>query len=260
MTIRPLSHFSLLLLSCAVGAACVPPVDNDGPEDPGDIEPVCTEPAASVACRDQTLVALKMDPEGISPGSVASEDVGGYFHTRVDATAGGAFGPPSAFVYGKFGANGLEKVAITDDESFESMDWDISFRRFVIRLNSGVGGPSCVTAARTAPSTVFEDLADVPSGLEFNAEQFMSPGACELVPDGSGDATFPGVVLQNYWNYVGCLQMTRNVYVVSLADGHHVKLRVTHFYSEAAQAQCDEEGTTNSAGSGSIQLDWAFLD
>jgi hypothetical protein len=113
-----------------------------------------------------------------------------------------------------------------------------------------------VTGARTATGTVFEDLDAVPEGLTFNKEEFYNED-CTLVADGSGLPNSPGVVLQNYWEYPGCVAMTGNVYVLRLADGHHVKLRVTNYYND--QDTCDEDLIAGS-GSGNIQLDWAFLD
>lgn len=200
-----------------------------------------------------------MTPNASAPGEITTEVRDGVFHSTVDATAGG-FNGTLGYVYGRFTEDGLEKVVLTDDASFDAMDWDISFRRFVIRLNSGTGGPSCVTAARTAPSTDFAALDAVPEGLDFNAERFMTEETCDIIPDGSGLGS-PGAVLQNFWTYPGCVQMTGNVYVLQLASGRHVKLVVTHYYNEASQAQCQETDTAPAPnGSGNVQLDWTFLD
>lgn len=254
------SLVSLVSLVAAVaGCPTGPDPDKDRDRDRDTIEARCTEPAASIDCRDQSLVALEMAPTDVTPGLIENAEIDGGFHSTVDATAGG-FGGDGGFVYGKFTDTGLQKAELTDDASFDSMDWDISFRRFVIRLNSGVGGPSCVAAARTAPETDFATLAEVPAGLDFNEEQFMSPDTCDVIADGSGLGS-PGVVLQNFWTYPGCVQMTGNVYVLALADGRHVKLEVTQYYADAIQQECDETGTISaSTGSANIQLDWAFLD
>jgi hypothetical protein len=251
-----------VLLCALAGCAAAGDDDDDDVNDP--CRPAlesnaCTTPA-EVICRDQSLVDLSMNPEEVTPGLIDNQALDDGFHSTVDATAGGAFGGTGGFVYGKFTDDGLTKVSLTDDESFESMDWDISFRRFVVRLNSGTGGPSCVSAARTAPTTDFACPVVDAALLEFNVEQFMSPGTCDLIPDGSGLPGAAGVVLQSYWTYPGCVQMTGNVYFLSLADGRHVKLVVTHFYDEAAQQDCQDTDSTDSAGSGTIQLDWAFLD
>jgi hypothetical protein len=260
MRMSPSPKLSLVMslpLAVALAACADAGGDGDGDDDPI-IEPVCTEPT-TVSCRDQSLVALDMEAEATAAGKdITNTDEGDHFHTTVDATANGAFGGAFPYVYAKFTETGLVKVDLTDDGAFDSMDWDVAFRRFVIRLNSGVSGPSCVTGARTAPSTDFASLDVVPDNLDFNAEQYMSD-TCELIPDGSGLGS-PGTILQNFWTYPGCVQMTRNVYVLQLADGHHVKLVVTHFYDEQAQQDCQDTNQTDSSGSGHIQLDWAFLD
>jgi hypothetical protein len=89
----------------------------------------------------------------------------------------------------------------------------------------------------------------------------MTPApACALVSDGSGLPGSPGVALQSFWEYPGCVKMTGNVYVVSLADGRHVKLQVLSYYSPANQLLCDTESRVNMpSGSGALRIKWAFL-
>jgi hypothetical protein len=54
--------------------------------------------------------------------------------------------------------------------------------------------------------------------------------------------------------------MTRNVFVLTLADGKHVKLMVTGYYSDANQMSCDTMGTiTEPSGSGNVKVQWAFI-
>jgi hypothetical protein len=232
--------------------------DDDNDDDDG--TSVCTEPT-EVPCRDQSFVALNMNLTEAAEGEITSEDDGaGGFGVTIDSTAGappGAIDAPGGFVYAKFTDTGLEKVDLLDDESFDSMDWDIAFRRFVIRLNSGTSGPSCVAAARTPTATDYATLNEVPEGLTFRAENFMSdPESCELVPDGSGLET-AGVVLQNWWRYPGCVATTGNVYVLSLADGRHVKLVVDAYYA-SGQEDCNDRGTPG-RGSANLQLRYAFV-
>jgi hypothetical protein len=243
----------------AVQPACVIAGEGEGEGEGEGPAGGCSEPV-EVPCRDQAFVALSMNLTTAAPGVVANTAAAdGSFTVEVDARAGG-FGGDQGFVYARFTDEGLVKVDLLDDASFDSMDWDIAFRRFVIRVNSGNAGPSCVTAARTGPTTDFSALAAVPPGLTFNAESFMSDAtSCELVPDGSGLGS-PGVVLQNWWEYPGCVATTGNVYVLSLADGRFVKLVVDQYYGgDGAQATCNDSGT--SAGeSGRIRLRYAFLD
>lgn len=253
---------------CTEGGGCDPGLrclsetcvfDPDAAEGEGEGEaaPTCTEPAA-VDCEDDVFVALNMDLNGQAEGAIESTPTDDGFDVKVDATAGG-FNGTEGWVYGKFTEAGLQKVELADIDSLGSMDWDIAFRRFVIRVNSGYGGPSCVSAARTAADTRFEDVTTVPDGLNFNVEEFMSdPDTCTLVADGSGLGS-PGVVLQNWWTYPGCVATTGNIYVLSLADGSAVKLEVTQYYAgEGAQQSCNDTGAP-AGESGRIELRYGFL-
>ena len=258
------STLSLALVAgLAVAAtACDAPAASEGEgEGEGEGEnlgPTCTEPAV-VECEDEVFVALTMDLNANAPGLIDSTPVDGVFEVDVDARAGG-FGGTQGWVYGAFTDDGLLKVELSDIDSLGSMDWDIAFRRFVIRVNSGYGGPSCVTAARTAADTDFDALAAVPAGLRFNSEEFMSdPEGCTVVADGSGLGS-PGVVLQNWWSYPDCVATTGNVYVLSLKDGRRLKLVVTQFYGgDGAQDSCNDLSETTGE-SGRIKLRYAFFE
>lgn len=215
--------------------------------------------ATSPICVDESISQLPLfaNPNG---ALIDNEVDGRGFMTHVDATGGG-FTPSLAYVYARFTDAGLVKVHIGDEAALASTDWDIAFRRSVIRLNSGVSGPSCVTGARTASGTGYDTLTSVPDGRVYQAESYFSSG-CELVPDGSG-LGFPGTVLQSFWSYPGCVQMTGNVFILRLASGRRLKLMVTSYYSPEVQAMCDANGTVPTgpaSGSGQLRLRWAFLD
>ena len=140
------------------------------------------------------------------------------------------------------------------------MDWDISFRRFIIRLNSGVSGPSCVDGARTATGTSYDALSTEPAGLEYRTESYFT-ATCDYVPDGSGLMS-PGTALQSFWRYPGCVQMTGNVFILRLADARRVKLVVTHYYEQDAQNRCNLNDMIDAADSSKaahVGVRWAFL-
>jgi hypothetical protein len=221
--------------------------------------PVCTEPT-DVPCEDQVFLEmnLKDDP---APGDIENEPEGTGFHTSVDATAGGAFNPdPHSYVYGRFTEDGLEKVDISDEESIESMDWDIAFRRYVIRINSGNSGPSCVGATRMPGEGDYDATTAPPDGATFRGDEYFTD-SCEIIADGTGLPNSPATALSSFWSYPGCVQMTGYVFVVQLADGRLVKLIVDNYYDDESQAQCQKTDTAPKGenGSGSIQLRWAFL-
>lgn len=225
----------------------------------GDPGPVCTDPT-DVPCEDDVILQMNLKDE-VAPGGIDNEPDGAGFHTTVDATAGGAFNPdPDSYVYGKFTTEGLEKVAISDEESIESMDWDIAFRRYVVRVNSGNSGPSCVGAVRLPGTPDYDATTAAPPDAVFREDEYFTE-SCEIIADGTGLPGSPATALSSYWTYPGCVQMTDYVFVMQLADGRELKLIVTHFYDEASQAQCQEDDTAPEGdnGSGTMQMRWAFL-
>lgn len=213
--------------------------------------------SAAVRCTDQQVMQLRLF-EASNPATITEEGTtAGEFRSLVDARAGGSMST-LGFVYARFTESGLEKVDLSDEAAFASMDWDIAVRRYVIRLNSGVSGPSCVTAARTAPGTDFATLSAAPAGLEYRTESYFTE-SCELVNDGSGIGA-PGTALASFWSYRSCVEMTGNVFTILLRDGRAVKLQVSSYYDPAAQATCDATGAVPTPnGAGNVRLRWSFL-
>lgn len=220
---------------------------------------VCTEPV-DVPCEDDVLLAMNLKTTP-SPTGISNEADGDGFVSVVDATAGGSFNPdPPSYTYGRFTETGLEKVEISDEDALTSMDWDIAFRRYVGRINSGNSGPSCVAAARLAGSPDFDSITSVEDGLSYRTDEYFTD-SCELIADGTGLEGSPATALSSYWTYPGCVQMTGNVFIVRLADGRTLKLTVTNFYDDDAQESCQTQSTVpmGQTGSGTIRLRWAFL-
>lgn len=209
-------------------------------------------------CQDQSIQGLGFFDTPNTAAITEESAEGGVFVSAIDATGGGMT-PTRSYIYARFTPTGMARVNISDEQSLRSLDWDIAFRRFIVRLNSGVSGPSCVDGARTAPSTTFDALTAVPASLTFRTEQYFTPPTCDLVPDGSGLGS-PSTALSSFWRYAGCVHMTGNVYVVRLRDGRSVKLQVLSYYNEAAQAQCDDSDTIPTpSGAGHMRVRWAFL-
>ncbi len=220
-------------------------------------------PFVAVPCSDQAIQSLDLKNVA-NPAAItnAPEDAG--FKSTIDATAGG-FTPTMSFVYGRFTDQGLVKVAISDEASLGSLDWDIAFRRFVIRLNSGSSGPSCVKASATVLGTTFDALLAPPSTGTFVADDFEgAPPGCMFRDDGSGLNTSPSTAVANaiasFYAYNNCVGMSGRVFVVRTRQGRHVKLLVTHYYpTDAAQMTCNA-GTNPGVAGGTIKVRWSFLD
>ncbi|HJL18813.1 MAG TPA: HmuY family protein [Sandaracinaceae bacterium LLY-WYZ-13_1] len=230
------------------------PMDDAGSPDAG---PQDAGAPREVPCVDEQISQLML-LDTVASGAITDETEGDAFQHHVDATAGGR-APTESFVYARFEDDGLQKVEVDDEAAFESTEWHIAFRRFVVRVNGGVSGPSRVTVARTAPGTDFEALDAVPEGLMFRQEAYFTE-TCEYVSDGSGIGS-PATALSSFWSYAGCVSMTGNVYVLALPSGRHVKLEVLSYYNPDVQDTCDESNTISSpSGSGNVRIQWAFLD
>lgn len=221
--------------------------------------PLCTDPT-TVACSDQVILAMNFQPDP-APGLIENTANGEGWVSTIDATAGGAFTPtPDSYVYGKFTAFGLEKVDISDEESLDSMDWDIAFRRYVVRINSGDSGPSCVQASRIPGTAAYDDIAEIPDTLSYHVDDTFTD-SCEIIPDGSGLPDSPATALSSYWTYPGCVKMTGHVFAIALADGSHLKFTVDDYYSPPVQEQCNTTDTIpmSNTGSANFIVRWQFL-
>ncbi len=221
--------------------------------------PLCAKTPSP--CSDQAIQQLALKTT-VAPGVITETTDGGEFDTVVDATGGGV-SPTQSFVYGVFTSNGLVQLGLDDQSALDSTDWDIAFRRFVIRINGGTSGPSCDVAA-AYPSTVTFDTAVVaPTATFASDETFTAPPDCTFVADGSGLPTSPSTALDNpeasFYTYTSCLKMTERVFAIQTRAGLTVKIVVTGYYSTpAAQTMC-QAGTMPTVPGGVISLRWSFL-
>lgn len=222
--------------------------------------PTCTEPT-EVTCSDQVILQLNLQDD-VTPGLVENAAEGAGWLSTIDATAGGAFAAdPTSYTYGRFTDQGLVKVEISDEASLESMDWDIAFRRYVIRINSGNSGPSCVRATPIPGDPAYDDVTAVPETLpQFRDDAYFTEG-CELINDGSGLESSPATALAGYYEYPGCVAMSDKVFIVQTAEGRLLKLTVSDYYFPDIQEQCDTTDSVPMANTGSanFRVRWAFL-
>jgi hypothetical protein len=208
-----------------------------------------------VPCADRSIDQLRLLTEP-STGEITQD---GELWV-IDASAGGRM-PTESYVYARFTDRGLERVSIHDEEALSSMEWDIAFRRSVIRLNSGVSGPSCGAGTETPEGTTFESITRVPADAAFRRESYFTPLNCYYVTDGQGIGG-PGTLLAGFWRFANnCLQMTNEVYLVRLRDDRVVKLQVRGYYHPDEQRACDEGRGVSMTdnGAATIRVRWSFV-
>ena len=222
-------------------------------------DPVCEEPT-EVSCVDQIISDLSLHDDKVSDGEVTNTVDGADFVTTVDASAGG-FGNETkhAWVYLKFTADGATRVDIDDETALDSMDWDLAARRFILRLNGGSSGPSCVGADAVAGAATYESLTEIPTDAAYTEDDFYTD-QCEMINDDSGLPGSPQVALAAWWDYTSCLATTEQPFLIQLADGHVIKFVVESYYGDA-QDECNTTGgTTGDDQSGNFIFRWAYLN
>ena len=238
----------LMLISCQLGEK-----NNDEMEDL--VEPICEE-ALDVVCLDELILDLSLQDDKISEGDVETIEDGGDFITYVDATAGGYMNATNnPWVYVRFTPTGAEKVEIDDETALESMDWDLSLKRFILRLNGGDSGPSCVGAV-TLLETSYEELESVPEGISFYEDDFYTSD-CTFINDSSGLPNSPQVALGSWWTYPGCVATSMYPHIIQLADGSTIKLVVEAYY-RSGQDTCNTTGNMGT-DSANYTLRWSYL-
>ena len=241
----------VLLTGCADKAV-------DDTSEPVDsvLEPVCEE-AVEVECIDDLILDLSLHDDEVSEGAVTTSGDGDDFVTAIDATAGGYNNATqNPWVYLKFTEDGAEKVEIDDETALESMDWDLAARRFILRLNGGSSGPSCVGAATFMESS-YDELTEIPDGLSYGVDDYYTSD-CTLINDSSGLPDNPQVVLGAWWEYPGCVATTGYPHLIQTADGRVLKLVVEAYYG-AGQEDCNESNVPGD-DSANLQVRWRWMN
>jgi hypothetical protein len=235
----------------ACNAATCVPVQPVGGADAGHEACAATPVACETEAADKLYLLDSVNPDGIT--NVA--DGAGWIST-INASAGG-MNVTKAYVYAIFTPEGLAQMPFSDLEALSNAQWDIGFRRFVIRLNGGDSGPSCVSAAIAGSSTYDSVTAASDTGVA-EMDGFLD-ASCAFVADGSGLNTSPKTAMSGFYAYAGCVKMTGAVYVLSLADGRKVKAEVLGYYQADATQQACQSGNPQMGTGGYIKLRWAFL-
>ncbi len=249
---------SLLPLTACLLLACGDVKDDtETPGETGDSDTstdgLCPD-LTDVSCEDDLVADLLTEDDEVSDGSVTTTTDGDDFVTIVDASAGGynqAANNP--WVYVRFDADGASRVDIGDEDSLETADWHMGLRRYLLRLNSGSGGPSCVSGAKMG-AYEYEDLTELPTGVEYQVEDFYTE-SCELQMDMYEMS--PTFVLRDWWDYSACVETTNVPFLVQLETGEVIKLRVETYYG-TGQEDCNNNGSMG-GDSATITLRWAFL-
>lgn len=102
---------------------------------------VCPDPSVALPTGYRFIDSVsKSEIHDIGPNTI-----------HVDATAGGFVNAAdNPFLYISFASGSPKKVSITDLDAFSSTEWDIAFKRIVIRANGGDSGPAGIEVASSS--------------------------------------------------------------------------------------------------------------
>jgi hypothetical protein len=254
-----MSRISFVCLSLSVTlAACTGDKDDDSntatTDDSGNPTDECKP--TKVSCQDEMVLDLALHEE-VTEGKVATTKDGDDFVTTIDASAGGyTDAANNPWTYVKFGSDGAVRVEIGDETALTSQDWDLAAHRFVLRLNGGSSGPSCVGAA-AVPKGDYATIDKAPAGVTYRTDDFYTDD-CSFINDSSSLDGSPQVVLGPWWEYPGCVATTDTPFLVQVADGRVLKLVVEQYYSHGEQEICNTTGAMGEH-SGYYTIRWAWL-
>ena len=186
-------------------------------------------PAQMSSCSAALRQALGLvDAASESEVSVLEGEQGSELVVFVDASAGGINGQDAyPWVYVSL-ASGTP-VGLTDIEALASDDWDLAFKRFVVRTNSGDGGPGKGGALRVELPWKSVTL-DTLGTRSLPAEDWFDDD-CNLTIDEQGElvTTFAG--WHEYDLATHTLMPAPVVYLVRGAAGALYKLAILDYYA-----------------------------
>lgn len=216
--------------------------------------------AQMLPCTPQQMTtALNLSMTPAPTGLVGTSSSNGIFTSTIDARAGGVAGTNSG-VYVRFTRNGLAQASVSDVSALRSLDWDVSFKRAVIRLNGGDSGPSCVDASRVAGTPALSMVPPPSMNSRFSSEDILN-AQCDVNPDSSGTGQ-PATVMREWFRYASCVQTTGAVWVIRTANADLVAFTVDQYYSSALTQQgCNSTGLVGpSASAAEFTVRWRFLN
>ena len=181
------------------------------------------------ACSGALRQSLSLvDQVSTSPVSIIS-DTGTDRTLYIDASAGGINGQDNnPWVYLSLATG--QAVAVTDIDALSSTAWDLAFKRFIVRTNSGDSGPGHGGAIRIALAWDKVDASTL--GKQMLPTETWFDADCNLNVDVNMEliTTFSG--WSQYDEALHVLNATPDVvYITAGGDGSLYKVAILDYYS-----------------------------
>lgn len=179
-------------------------------------------------CGDAPITDWPLN-EAVSSESASSSTADGVTTYTVEATAGGSgASAENPFIYLDLSTG--EKVEVNDLEAYANSDWDLAFKRYIIRTNSQDSGPGDVSVAKIADTT-FADVTAAPEASAFEQDVSYND-SCEPLTDpiGSLKTAFnhlnPMKNTGSWYEYPGLTPTEGDIYVVDVPEEATYKMEI----------------------------------
>lgn len=242
------SLFSLAATGAlALALGCSEP-PSDAQPDAGTMTPADMSSAGDMTPAVKPRCELPFDQRAIaqvSTGLVTVTQSPGdpsTWNGEIDATAGGSMAfDKNPFIYVDLIKR--TKVDLNDVQAQTSKEWDLAFKRWQIKINSGDSGPGGVTVARVAGKSLSE-VTTAPAD-NYSADTYFDD-KCMLALDPIGGIA---TALSDWYGYdmvTSRLTPNKEVLVLPRRDGQgHIKVQITAYYKANI--------------SGNFSLSWSYL-
>lgn len=181
-------------------------------------------------------------------GSINVMDENGVYTVTIDATAGGSMAAKeNAFVYVDLDEG--KQVDITDLESLTDKTWELAFKRYIIRTNSGDSGDGDVELA-LIENTTFDAVTSAPTDAQaYATDETLDANNMVRVDPIGGLFTAFNVLnefnptgSQSWYNYnMGLSPTPGAVYIIRGTDGGKTfKMQILAWKSGEFQIQWTE--------------------
>jgi hypothetical protein len=146
----------------------------------------------------------------------------------IDASAGGVSGgDKNPWVYISLSTG--QAVAIDDWAALTSKDWDLAFKRYVVRTNSGDSGPGQGGAIRVA--LAWDKVTTATLGAQMLPSESLLDGNCMVNFDANGEVITTFTDWDEYDEASHVLNAADVVYITASASGKLYKVKILDYYS-----------------------------
>ncbi|QDG53009.1 hypothetical protein FIV42_20355 [Persicimonas caeni] len=172
-------------------------------------------------CGDAPIADWPLN-EAVSTESITSTNADGVTTLVIEAAAGGSqASADNPFIYLDLSTG--EKVEVNDVEAYSNTDWDLAFKRYIIRSNGADSGPGDVSISKMT-GTTFADVTEAPTDENAWEQDVSYEDDCTPITDPIGTLVTafnyvnPGKSSGSWYEYPGISPTDGEIYFVDVPE------------------------------------------